>query len=198
MPKLTDTQLIVLSSAAGAQDGLARRPANMTSASAAKVAASLAGKGLTREIRAKPDTPVWREDSEGRGLSLKITRAGRDAIGVIEDEDAAEPVEPAAKPVPSGSRAKRASLAAPLPASASPSTTSGRTGSKKAEIIALLMRDEGASLGDLIDATGWLPHTTRAALTGLRKAGHAIERQRDDRSKTSTYRILPAPASVAA
>ena len=95
MPKLTDTQLIVLSSAAGAEDGLARRPANMTSATAAKVAASLAGKGLAREIRAKPDTPVWREDTEGRAFSLKITRAGRDAIGIIDDDEtiATDPAE---------------------------------------------------------------------------------------------------------
>jgi DNA-binding MarR family transcriptional regulator len=40
----------------------------------------------------------------------------------------------------------------------------------------LLQREEGATLGELIDATGWLPHTTRAALTGLRKKGHAIEK----------------------
>ena len=30
--------------------------------------------------------------------------------------------------------------------------------------------------GDLQDATGWQPHSARAALSGLRKAGHAIER----------------------
>jgi len=40
----------------------------------------------------------------------------------------------------------------------------------------LLCRSEGASLKDLTDATGWLPHTMRAALTGLRRRGHAIER----------------------
>jgi len=40
----------------------------------------------------------------------------------------------------------------------------------------LLCRSEGASLKDLTDATGWLPHTMRAALTGLRKKGHAITR----------------------
>lgn len=40
----------------------------------------------------------------------------------------------------------------------------------------LLHRSEGASLKELTDATNWLPHTMRAALTGLRKKGHAIER----------------------
>jgi hypothetical protein len=38
-----------------------------------------------------------------------------------------------------------------------------------------MQRTEGATLDDLITATGWLPHTTRVALTGLRKTGLAIE-----------------------
>ncbi|MDP4576033.1 DUF3489 domain-containing protein [Qipengyuania sp. G39] len=36
-------------------------------------------------------------------------------------------------------------------------------------------------------ATGWLPHTTRAAMTGLKKKGHTIER--DKRGEVSCYRI---------
>ena len=42
------------------------------------------------------------------------------------------------------------------------------------QVIILLKRDAGATLPELIEATGWLPHTTRAALTGLRKKGHVI------------------------
>ena len=38
------------------------------------------------------------------------------------------------------------------------------------KVLGLLQRPEGATLAELIEATGWLPHTTRAALTGL---GHA-------------------------
>jgi hypothetical protein len=51
----------------------------------------------------------------------------------------------------------------------------------------LLCRSEGASLKELTDATGWLPHTMRAALTGLRKKGHAIERFSSD--GTTLWRI---------
>jgi hypothetical protein len=47
---------------------------------------------------------------------------------------------------------------------------------KAAQVEALLSRDDGASLGDLCQSTGWLPHTARAFLTGLRKKGCAIER----------------------
>lgn len=41
-------------------------------------------------------------------------------------------------------------------------------------VIALLRKPPGAALTDLTAATGWLPHTTRAALTGLKKKGHVI------------------------
>lgn len=45
---------------------------------------------------------------------------------------------------------------------------------KSAAVLALLQRKEGATLDQLVEATGWLPHTARAALTGLRKKGHVI------------------------
>ncbi|WP_340586989.1 DUF3489 domain-containing protein [Erythrobacter alti] len=54
-------------------------------------------------------------------------------------------------------------------------------------VIALLERKEGATLGEMIEATGWLKHTTRAALTGLRKKGHEITR--DKRVDVTCYRI---------
>ena len=61
------------------------------------------------------------------------------------------------------------------------------TGAKSTAVIALLEREGGATLAELIAATSWLPHTTRAALTGLRKKGHAIERSK--RGDETCYRI---------
>jgi hypothetical protein len=43
-------------------------------------------------------------------------------------------------------------------------------------------------LQTLVQATGWLPHTTRAALTGLRKRGYTVLLERQD-GKPSLYRI---------
>jgi len=62
---------------------------------------------------------------------------------------------------------------------------------KTAAVIALLDRPEGASLADLIAATGWLPHTTRAALTGLRKKGHAVTSEKVDGARR--YRLFGTP-----
>ncbi len=53
----------------------------------------------------------------------------------------------------------------------------------------------GATLDALIEATGWLPHTTRAALTGLRKRGFVIERELDD-VRGTFYRIARNPATA--
>lgn len=49
---------------------------------------------------------------------------------------------------------------------------------KNDKVIALLKRKNGATLEDLVAATGWLPHTARAVMTGLKKKGHAIERKK--------------------
>jgi hypothetical protein len=55
-------------------------------------------------------------------------------------------------------------------------TTITKKTTKTDNVVALLKRKQGATLDELVKATGWLPHTTRAAMTGLRKKGHAIER----------------------
>jgi len=46
--------------------------------------------------------------------------------------------------------------------------------SKTSLVLGMLQRQEGATVDQLAVATGWLPHTTRAALTGLKKKGHAV------------------------
>jgi hypothetical protein len=71
------------------------------------------------------------------------------------------------------------------PGPAGPSAPRG--GSKLARVIALLERDHGATIAELIAATGWLAHTTRAALTGLRKRGFAVAIDQADKAK----RIIP-------
>lgn len=58
---------------------------------------------------------------------------------------------------------------------------------KTALVVSLMKRTEGATLDQMVAATGWLPHTTRAALTGLRKRGHAVARTLTDDG--SVYRI---------
>ncbi len=43
----------------------------------------------------------------------------------------------------------------------SPVLVNVRKSKKRDQLVALLVRDEGATLDQMIAATGWLPHTTR-------------------------------------
>jgi hypothetical protein len=60
--------------------------------------------------------------------------------------------------------------------------------SKKASLLALLERPDGAAISDLIEATGWQVHSVRAALTGFRKDGKELIRAKDEGGMTR-YRI---------
>ena len=75
---------------------------------------------------------------------------------------AREPKSAGAVEVPA---TKLSSVVEPKPAKAS---------SKSSLVLQMLQRSEGATIAQIVAATGWLPHTTRAALTGLKKKGHEI------------------------
>ncbi|WP_237438079.1 DUF3489 domain-containing protein [Alteraurantiacibacter buctensis] len=70
-------------------------------------------------------------------------------------------------------------LAAPVPT---------KRASKSDLVLGLLQRPEGATIDQLVAATGWLPHTTRAALTGLRKKGHSVTSEKVEGQRH--YRIV--------
>lgn len=57
-------------------------------------------------------------------------------------------------------------------------------------ILRLLRREEGATLQQLVAASGWLPHTTRAALTGIKRKGHLLSSEKVEGVRT--YRVAPA------
>ena len=61
----------------------------------------------------------------------------------------------------------------------------------------LLSRKAGADLAALQSATSWQPHSVRAALSGLRKAGFSIDRTEPAKPGGGTvYRITSGPESV--
>jgi hypothetical protein len=63
---------------------------------------------------------------------------------------------------------------------APPKHSAARPESKTGKVIALLRRENGATLEELVALTGWQPHTARAALTGLKKKGYAIASEKTD------------------
>jgi hypothetical protein len=50
-----------------------------------------------------------------------------------------------------------------------------RTGTKQEAVLALLRRDEGATITQVMDATGWQQHTVRGFLAGLKRKGIAAD-----------------------
>jgi hypothetical protein len=65
---------------------------------------------------------------------------------------------------------------------------------KRAQLIGMLERAEGASVAEIGQRFGWLPHTVRAVITGLRKAGREITRSKDADDR-SVYRLAPVKSA---
>ena len=75
-------------------------------------------------------------------------------------------------------------------ASATDGRATAREGSKKAEVVELLRRKQGATLAEIMKTTGWQAHTVRGFVSGTltKKLGINVESFRDE-GKERTYRI---------
>ncbi len=180
MTKLSDSQRILLSSATQRENGsLLPLPATVKpGGGTAKAIAALVRQGFAKEREADDPAAVHRVDGD-INHGIFITPAGAAAIGIDLADDGGDMAAAAAA----------AAAASDAPVTAIP-THAPRASSKSAAVVTLLGRTQGATLPELIAATGWLPHTTRAALTGLRKKGHAITRGKRD--GVTCYTIVEA------
>lgn len=186
---LGDTELVLLARGGRRSDRLIDIPETMKAITRQRAAVNLIKRGLVEERVSRAGEPVWREQGDER-IALAITAAGLATIGIEPEpvstgEGAGGPGEVFASAAPSG----LGQFDALHP----------RAGTKGALLVTMLSRAGGASIDELIAATGWLPHTTRAALTGLRKRGFVVDRDQDD--GRSRYRIRsadpePAPAKA--
>jgi hypothetical protein len=70
-----------------------------------------------------------------------------------------------------------------------------RASTKRAILIGMLGRAQGASVAEIGQRLGWLPHTVRAAITGLRHAAHEVTRSKNDNGQT-VYRLAPVETQV--
>ena len=171
MTKLSDSQLVILSHAAKRRDGAVLPLPDSLKIKGGAVTSTIKGlirKQLIAESPAKRRAAHWRETEDRRRLALEITPEGLEAIGVT----------------PAKAKARRRAGNSEQKAPA----RSPRRGTKQAHLVELLARPEGATIPQLQAATGWLPHTARAALTGLRKRGFAVTREKQD-TGPSVYRV---------
>ena len=99
------------------------------------------------------------------------------------------------KPAQTGSRSKPSSGRTDLGAASVSGANQRPASTKRAKLIAMLEQPEGASVAEIGQRLGWLPHTVRAAITGLRNAGREVTRSKDADDR-SVYRLAPVePAS---
>ena len=97
----------------------------------------------------------------------------------------------AKKPTTTSDTPETTSTPPAAPPSASPE-------SKKARLIGMLRQPDGSTIAAISAALGWQAHTTRAAITGLRKAGHAVETAKPvDGSIGLIYQIASKPGEQA-
>jgi hypothetical protein len=194
--KLSDAQLAMLNTAAKREDRCLAPPPSLRGAQIAKSGEKLTAAGYVREVKAKASVPIWRRDSAaGSAFALKLTSVGMKVVAAADgpllkdkptggDEKLAASDEAASSPATAIEQA-----AEPRPAMVVRSQSEPRATSKIAAVIGWLSRAEGATLAELIATTRWLPHTTRAALTGLRKRGYVLTLDRSDGQRGSVYRI---------
>jgi len=194
MPKLTDTQLIVLSTAGQRDDGtVLPLPKSLKHQGGAPshVLKGLLKKGLLEEQATGDRAAVWREGKDGQRFTLVITDAGRQAIGGAAEEQS-PPTPKSMGPRDSKrsagrhrktSKSKRTAKKTTLP-------TSLRPGTKLALLLDLLQRKGGATIAEVMKATGWQAHSVRGAISGAlkKKLGLAIASDKVE-ERGRVYRI---------
>ena len=164
--KLTDTHLVILSHASQQENGrvLPLPGTDPNPAGARKrTLNALLRRNLIAEVGAVPGDTEWRRDEDGSPLTLTITETGLAAIGLGSGPD-----QGACNPASSDTGERSAAKAA----AGGPKTF--RTGSKGAAIVRLLKRKTGATLPDLMAASGWQAHSVRGFLSGTLKTKHGL------------------------
>ena len=170
MPKLSDTQLVILTAAAQRESGAALPPpASLKTKGGAltTVLKSLVKRGLLEERPATTNDEAWREDEDGRPVTLVVTGAGLEAIGVD-----AEPGSGAGEETGVATKGTR------------------RAGTKQAILIDLLQRKDGTTLDEMVSATGWQAHSVRGAMSAAlkKKLGLTITSEKIE-GRGRVYRI---------
>jgi hypothetical protein len=186
MAQLSDSQLVVLSAACQRPDrSVYPLTAKLPGGAAAKVLGSLLKKGLVREVQAKREDTVWREDKKRGRLTLHATPAAFQALG-IEQEASAQSESDAHAPAEAGAGSRRKRKAGK--SKEKPSRT--RANSKQAQLIEMLKRPEGTTIDEIVKKFDWQAHTVRGALAGALKKRLGLKVQSEKvEGRGRVYRI---------
>ena len=144
MTKLTETQTTVLTAGSQRPDNIAMPlPKGLAGAAAKMAVTKMIERGWLQEVDAnlRRGEPLWRETGDGHGTTLVVTNAGLLAIGI--------------EPVVVKTVVAIHEDAAETPVTKQPTP---RAGTKQAMLINLLRAPDGATMDEIVAATGWLSH----------------------------------------
>ncbi|KQU53960.1 hypothetical protein ASG67_17905 [Sphingomonas sp. Leaf339] len=170
--KLSDTQTAILTAAIARDDRMVF-PVDLPIKGGAvgNVLKSLLKRGLVQETPATDRGVVWRCNDAGQPLTLQATTAAVQTFGggIIHAGDREVTVV----------KGMAAEVVAPVL----------KRGTASETLVLLLRRPEGATIAEMQQATGWLPHSVRGALSGVvaKKLGHTIKSTKEERGRI--YRI---------
>jgi hypothetical protein len=188
MPKLKDSQLVILSAAAQRDGGGALpvpRSLKIKGAALAKTLDQLRNQGLLEEKPAAHAAVAWREGEDGGRMMLVISPAGMKAI---ESEITSGTLNSkSTKSQAKKTRARRAAVRQKHEGQTAAPTA--RAGTKQGVLIRLLHRKSGATIADIVAATGWQAHSVRGAISGVlkKKLGLTVSSEKAERGRV--YRI---------
>lgn len=168
MPKLTDTQLVILSAASQRADGSVLplpKSLKLNKAAAGMVLQSLLKAKLAAETAAEPGEAVWREDGATK-FTLKITESALKRLNVPVSAAIEEPATVLTKSAEKRQKASTKAKAAKTPAIPKLPASAG---SKIDGLITLLRRKTGATISEAMETTGWQAHSVRGAISGTLK-----------------------------
>ena len=166
--QLSDAQAVILSTACAREDGaIFPVTASLKGGAVGNVCKSLLKLGLIEEIPAADLNTVYRHDEERGPITLRATPLAFSTLGITGEQDETPPAETPAAPV------------------------QRRKGTKQETLIEMLRAEGGATIDEIVAATGWQPHTVRGAMSGAlkKKLGLTITSEKIE-GRGRTYKII--------